>query len=135
MCPVLLTMRLTRFHRLDHRYSAYKELLQRQPSLKRIFESETHILSLGGIFKDVRRFKLHTFFELTMQTPQLNKGADSARGDDTASLKLAVVHWLTEAYPDAQPRLEPDEKTGRGFNHDLTGHLLCPVDYNWEDDQ
>ena len=135
MCPVLLTMRLTRFHRSDCWYSAYKELLQWQPSLKRIFESETHILSLGGIFKVVCRFKLHTFFELTMQTPQLNKGADSACGDDTASLKLAMVHWLTEAYPDAQPHLELDEKTGHGFNHDLTGHLLCPVDYNWEDDQ
>ena len=57
-----------------------------------------------------------------MQTPQLNKGADSACGDDTASLKLAMVHWLTEAYPDAQPCLELDEKTGHGFNHDLTGH-------------
>jgi len=29
--------------------------------------------------------------------------------------------------------LDPGTKDGRGFDHKLTGRLLCPVDYNWED--
>ncbi|KAI6013029.1 hypothetical protein EDC04DRAFT_2579635, partial [Pisolithus marmoratus] len=61
---------------------------------------------------------------------QLNKGADSAHGDDVASLKLAVVHWLMSAEPE-ECALQPDEKDGQGFDHELTGHLLCPVDYDW----
>ncbi|KIK76228.1 hypothetical protein PAXRUDRAFT_170574, partial [Paxillus rubicundulus Ve08.2h10] len=63
----------------------------------------------------------------------INKSADSARGDDCATLKPAVVHWLMSARPAPEPALEPSEKTGRGFNHDVTGHLLCPVDYDWSD--
>lgn len=29
--------------------------------------------------------------------------------------------------------LDPEVKDGRGFDHELTGRLLCPVDYDWED--
>ncbi|KAI6126354.1 hypothetical protein EDD16DRAFT_1516808 [Pisolithus croceorrhizus] len=60
----------------------------------------------------------------------LNKGADSARGDDAASLKSVVVQWLMSADPE-EPALRPDENDGRGFDHELTGHLLCLVDYDW----
>ncbi|KAI6167667.1 hypothetical protein EDD17DRAFT_1751047 [Pisolithus thermaeus] len=61
---------------------------------------------------------------------ELNKGADSARGDDAASLKSVVVQWLMSADPE-EPALRPDENDGRGFDHELTGHLLCLVDYDW----
>ncbi|KIM55821.1 hypothetical protein SCLCIDRAFT_133886, partial [Scleroderma citrinum Foug A] len=64
---------------------------------------------------------------------QLNKGADAACGDDVASLKQVVVQWLMSAELKPEPPLEQDEKDGRGFDHDLTGHFLCPVDYNWND--
>lgn len=33
----------------------------------------------------------------------------------------------------AEPALEPGEKDGRGFDHEVTGRLLCPVDYDWHD--
>ncbi|KAF9224087.1 hypothetical protein BS17DRAFT_704328, partial [Gyrodon lividus] len=29
--------------------------------------------------------------------------------------------------------IQSHDKAGRGFNHDVTGQLLCPVDYDWED--
>ncbi|KAI9454727.1 hypothetical protein HD554DRAFT_2031225 [Boletus coccyginus] len=101
----------------DRLYSAYKQLLHWQPSLGKIFASQSHILKLANIFKD------------------LNRGADSARGDDAASPKPAVIHWLTATYPNTELDLELSEKTGRGFDHNITGRLLCPVDYNWQDDQ
>ncbi|KAI5982080.1 hypothetical protein EDD15DRAFT_2378493 [Pisolithus albus] len=95
----------------DRLFKAYNKLLDHQPSLRKVFE-------FGDPCKLVNIFK------------ELNKGADSARGDDATSLKSAVVHWLTSAEPE-EPLLRPDEKDGRGFDHDQTGHLLCPVDYNW----
>ncbi|KAH7924422.1 hypothetical protein BV22DRAFT_1013313, partial [Leucogyrophana mollusca] len=64
---------------------------------------------------------------------QLRKGADGARGDDGASLKGAVISWVTELYHPVEPPLRPGIKSDRGLEHDVTGHLLCPVDYNWDD--
>ncbi|KAF8445724.1 hypothetical protein L210DRAFT_3610352 [Boletus edulis BED1] len=87
----------------DRLFSAHQRLLYWQPSLGK------------DVFKE------------------LNRGADSARGDDAASLKPIVIHWLMEAYPNAASGLEFGMKHGRGFNHDVTGRLLCPVDYNWND--
>jgi len=39
------------------------------------------------------------------------------------------------AEPKPEPPLEQDVKDGRGFDHDITGHLLFPVDYDWNDPQ
>lgn len=30
-------------------------------------------------------------------------------------------------------RLSPKVKEGRGINNDVTGRLLCPIDYDWDD--
>ncbi|KAI9566154.1 hypothetical protein HD554DRAFT_2315774 [Boletus coccyginus] len=51
--------------------------------------------------------------------------------DDTNTLKSTVVTWLD--YPDAAiPRLHPRDKAGQGFHNYVTGHLLCPVEYDWD---
>ncbi|KAG1793754.1 hypothetical protein EV424DRAFT_1475611 [Suillus variegatus] len=42
----------------------------------------------------------------------LGKGASGVRGDDTKTLKSAVLKWL-------------------GFNHEVTGALLCPIGLDW----
>ncbi|KAI6003463.1 hypothetical protein F5J12DRAFT_722550, partial [Pisolithus orientalis] len=34
-------------------------------------------------------------------------------------------------HPTPEPALEPYDKSGRGFYHDTTAWLICPVDYNW----
>lgn len=66
---------------------------------------------------------------------KLNKGADGACGDDAAGLKTAVVVWLMHGRPTLELILEPHKKTGRGFYHDATARLICPVDYNWSNVQ
>ncbi|KAI6159298.1 hypothetical protein EDD17DRAFT_1762583 [Pisolithus thermaeus] len=50
--------------------------------------------------------------DITLACTELQKGADGAWGDDSTMLKTTC---------------------GRGFNHDVTGKLLCPMDYNWAD--
>ncbi|KAI5984694.1 hypothetical protein EDC04DRAFT_2914174 [Pisolithus marmoratus] len=82
----------------DRLFKAYNKLLDHQPSLRKVFES-TDACKLSNVFKE------------------LNKGADSAHGDDAASLKSAVMHWLMSAEPE-EPALRSDEKDGRGFDHE-----------------
>lgn len=64
--------------------------------------------------------------------PQLQKGANSARSDDTRSLKSAVIDWIT---PQAglHPALHRNSKMDRGFLHEVTGALLCPTSLGWSD--
>jgi hypothetical protein len=65
---------------------------------------------------------------------KLRKGSGGARGDDAANLKPAVVSWIAGILgtPIIVP-LSPTSKLDRGFEHDDTGRLLCPMEYNWED--
>ncbi|KAG1721105.1 hypothetical protein EDB19DRAFT_1898371 [Suillus lakei] len=45
----------------------------------------------------------------------MGKGVSGARGDNTKTLKSAVLKWLSD----------------RGFNHEVTGVLLCPAGLDW----
>lgn len=67
--------------------------------------------------------------------PQLNKGADGACRDDALGLKAAVIPWLMALCPTPEPMPSMREKSGRGFYHPATGRLLCPVDYDWDNDE
>ncbi|RDB19259.1 hypothetical protein Hypma_013703 [Hypsizygus marmoreus] len=64
---------------------------------------------------------------------QIQKGISSARSDDTKSLKGPILDWIT---PRDQPLLPPiarNQKINRGFHHEVTGALLCPVQLDWSD--
>lgn len=58
-------------------------------------------------------------------------GINSARGDDTSSLKSAIVKYILE---DTRQTIDPailaNNKSDRGWNHPLTAELLCPLE--WE---
>ncbi|KAG1894180.1 uncharacterized protein F5891DRAFT_985294 [Suillus fuscotomentosus] len=63
---------------------------------------------------------------------QLKRGADSARGDDTGTLKELVASWVNiECRPPSF--LRADHKHHRGFVNDACGKLLCPAEWCWED--
>ncbi|KAG1734555.1 hypothetical protein EDD22DRAFT_960057 [Suillus occidentalis] len=65
---------------------------------------------------------------------KLKKGADAARGDDTSTLKDLIAAWVNE---DFQPStlLRSDSKQLRGFTHDICGKLLCPAEWDWNNDR
>ncbi|KAG2109689.1 uncharacterized protein F5147DRAFT_772974 [Suillus discolor] len=48
---------------------------------------------------------------------KIKRGADAARGDDTSTLKDLIATWL------------------RGFAHDICGNLLCPAEWDWNDNR
>ncbi|KAG1856000.1 hypothetical protein DFJ58DRAFT_716109 [Suillus subalutaceus] len=63
----------------------------------------------------------------------IGKGASGARGDDTKSLKSAILDWISPKGASIQPPLHRNSKIDRGFNHELTGSLLCPAGLDWHD--
>ena len=64
---------------------------------------------------------------------QIQKGSSSARSDDTKSIKGAIIDWITPRGEPLQPPLARNLKSDRGFQHERTGFLLCPVDWDWDD--
>ncbi|KAH6883712.1 hypothetical protein BKA70DRAFT_1446712 [Coprinopsis sp. MPI-PUGE-AT-0042] len=74
--------------------------------------------------------------EVMAMSAMIQKGANSARSDDTKTLKSAIVDWILP--PGGQPLNPPiarNVKMDRGFLHPRTGFLLCPVDLNWQDEE
>ncbi|KAG2128479.1 hypothetical protein BD769DRAFT_1356470 [Suillus cothurnatus] len=65
---------------------------------------------------------------------KLKRGADAARGDDTSTLKDLVASWVNQ---DFRPSclLKSDDKHSRGFVHDTCGKLLCPAEWDWNNDR
>ncbi|KAG2130214.1 hypothetical protein DEU56DRAFT_914838 [Suillus clintonianus] len=61
----------------------------------------------------------------------IGKGAAGARGDHTKTLKSAVLDWISPRGEAIQPPLHRNSKIDRGFNHELTGSLLCPAGLDW----
>ncbi|KAG2047190.1 hypothetical protein BDR06DRAFT_1032520 [Suillus hirtellus] len=52
-------------------------------------------------------------------------------GDDTKTLKSAVLEWLVPRGQVVIPPLSRNIKSDRGFNHEVTGALLCPAGLDW----
>ncbi|KAF8955095.1 hypothetical protein BDZ97DRAFT_1620698, partial [Flammula alnicola] len=63
----------------------------------------------------------------------LQAGANDARSDDTSKLKVVVADWLNKRIPAPNPPLAVLDRQNRGIGNDVTGRLLCPIDYDWDD--
>ncbi|KAJ7703533.1 hypothetical protein B0H17DRAFT_1194067 [Mycena rosella] len=73
--------------------------------------------------------------ELAPILAALRSGARNARSDDTKNVREAIVPWLNILFPKMDPPLDPDSRDNRGLYHDDTGRLLCPIDYDWDDEE
>ncbi|KAG1759840.1 hypothetical protein EDD22DRAFT_122171 [Suillus occidentalis] len=98
--------------RREHR--VFEQLLESYPGLlDRLRDgSEEEILQVGEL---------------------IGKGAAGARGDDTKTLKSAILDWIAPTGEAIHPPLHRNVKVDRGFNHERTGFLLCPVGLDWND--
>jgi hypothetical protein len=65
----------------------------------------------------------------------LQKGASSARSDDTKSLKSVIIDWITPRGQSLTPPIARNVKLDRGFNHEVTGGLLCPTGLDWSNSE
>ncbi|KAF9046647.1 hypothetical protein BJ165DRAFT_1527721 [Panaeolus papilionaceus] len=71
--------------------------------------------------------------DLDKLTALLQEGANDARGDDIRSIKAAIANWLNKSHSPAIP-FSTTSRDGRGFQNDITGALLCPVEYDWNNE-
>ncbi|KAH6908723.1 hypothetical protein BKA70DRAFT_1371919 [Coprinopsis sp. MPI-PUGE-AT-0042] len=62
----------------------------------------------------------------------IQKGSSTARADDTKGLKGVILDWITPPGEALRPPLTRNVKTDRGFYHDVTGRLLCPIGLDWK---
>ncbi|KAH7917216.1 hypothetical protein BV22DRAFT_1108609 [Leucogyrophana mollusca] len=101
---------LTAEERREH--MVFRELLRQVPGLeKRMMESsEEDVIIIAEL---------------------IQKGANGARADDTKGIKSAVVDWITPKGQALNPHIHRNVKSGRGFNHERTGALLCPAGLDW----
>ncbi|KAF8834708.1 hypothetical protein BDN67DRAFT_914422 [Paxillus ammoniavirescens] len=93
-------------------FAVFKELLQMVPGLE---------ARLMGSSED----------NVMLISDSLQKGANGARADDTKGMKTAIVDWITPKGKSLNPHIPCNVKSGRGFNHECTGALLCPAGFNW----
>lgn len=116
--------------------------------LQELNMSESEEDSLGW-----REFKRHLYHQLLHMVPKLEerlanassrqdisnianpiqKGVAFARRDDAKGLRTLVLEWIAPPGVAADPPLDCTKKTSCGFNHALTGAMLCPVVLNWSD--
>lgn len=92
--------------------------------------SEEVIAEIADLVSGVSTLR-YTYSYLMLQ---LRKGASGARGDDTKALKGNILEWITPKGQALNPPLYRNQKIDRGFHHQQTGALLCPVDLDWSDD-
>ncbi|KAG2060003.1 hypothetical protein BDR06DRAFT_1062878, partial [Suillus hirtellus] len=58
----------------------------------------------------------------------LKRGADSARGDDTGTLKELVASWVNDEFHPT-PLIKTSDKHHQGFMNNACGKLLCPAEW------
>ena len=64
----------------------------------------------------------------------VQKGANDAHGNDVLSVREAVANWLNKAHPTHSP-LDISSRGNHGIKHEMTGQLLCPIEYDWTDER
>ncbi|KIM64229.1 hypothetical protein SCLCIDRAFT_115360, partial [Scleroderma citrinum Foug A] len=61
----------------------------------------------------------------------IQKGINGAHADDTKGMKGTTIDWITPKGQSLTLHILWNVKSGRGFNHERTGALLCPTGLDW----
>ena len=67
------------------------------------------------------------------RSPQLQTGANNAHSNDLNRIRDYLANWLNQSQLRPSPPLAKDNRDNRGICHDVTGHLLCPAEFDWDD--
>ncbi|KAJ3526688.1 hypothetical protein NMY22_g10070 [Coprinellus aureogranulatus] len=91
----------------------------------------TSLLAMSAGLEE--RLNTGTEEDVIYVSTMITKGINTARSDDTKSMKSAIVDWITPPNQVLSPPIQRNIKTDRGFHHERTGELLCPVHFDWND--
>ena len=89
--------------------------------------SEEEVIAIADLVSLMNR----PIYTLSADYEQIQKGANGARADDTKGMKSLIIDWITLKGQSLTPHIPRNVKSGRGFNHDHTGALLCPAGLDW----
>ena len=89
--------------------------------------SEEEVIAIADLVSLMNR----PIYTLSADYEQIQKGANGARADDTKGMKSPIIDWITLKGQSLTPHIPRNVKSGRGFNHDHTGALLCPAGLDW----
>lgn len=95
--------------------------------------TDQQVLEIGELVSNYSFFLCYLPAANRYPVAQIQKGANSARSDDTKGLKGAVIEWITPMGKSLNPPLSRNVKIDRGFHHERTGELLCPTELDWAD--
>ena len=128
-----LTLKYINSHPAIHREIreelVFKELLKLCPDLEeRIMNNSEEEV---GIIADLVSLNVLRPLVLIIVVPQIQKGVNGARADDTKGLKTSIVDWITPPGQNLDPLINRKVKSMRGFHHKRTGALLCPAGLDW----
>ncbi|KAG1888384.1 hypothetical protein F4604DRAFT_2032929 [Suillus subluteus] len=124
--PSLLTNGILRLEQLED--TPLEDISAEEQREHRVFEQLLD--SYPGLLE---RLKDGSEEEILHVGELIGKGAGGARGNDTKTLKSAVLDWISPKGEAIQPPLHRNSKIDRGFNHELTRSLLCPAGLDWND--
>lgn len=122
------------FRRRNRDYQSYLELIKLIPSLKDVIADPGHEGSRMDYYAQVR-CQLNLLCDFSHRChSKLLEGANNARSDDTSRVKSAVASLLNNR-ASGRPNvpLDLDTRDQRGLQNDVTGRLLCPIKYDWDD--
>ncbi|KAI6006877.1 hypothetical protein EDD15DRAFT_2383856 [Pisolithus albus] len=93
-------------------FAAFREFLRAVPGLESrlLASSSEEVVEIGEL---------------------IQKGINGARADDTKGIKGAIIDWITPKGQSLSLHIPRNVKSGRGFNHECTGALLCPAGLDW----
>ncbi|KJA23242.1 hypothetical protein HYPSUDRAFT_137971, partial [Hypholoma sublateritium FD-334 SS-4] len=64
----------------------------------------------------------------------LQKGANDARSDDVRRIKEELASWLNMEHT-PNPPFQVKSRGDRGRQNNITARLLCPIEYDWNDEE
>ncbi|KAG1791016.1 uncharacterized protein HD556DRAFT_1241238 [Suillus plorans] len=126
--PSLLTNGILRLEQMED--TPLEEFSAEERREHRVFEQL--IESYPGLLEQLKNGSEE---EILHVGELIGKGAAGVRGDDTKTLKSAVLDWISPKGEAIRPPLHRNSKIERRFNHELTGSLLCPAGLDWNDPQ
>lgn len=116
----------------DRTFEAYELLLRLIPRLREIIEDPE--IDLDEYIAQVNFLVMQIIALLDFSYTQLQKGANDARSDDIRRIKEELAIWINRDYSPT-PALELRSRHDRGLQNDTTGALLCPIEYDWSDNE
>ncbi|KAF9047615.1 hypothetical protein BJ165DRAFT_1403296 [Panaeolus papilionaceus] len=112
----------------DRLYWGYNLILEVVPSLRSFLDDDqADVEDLDKLLTQVSPPSSSEY------TKMLQKGANDARSDDLRRIKEELASWLNEDFTTTVP-FSMKSRANRGLHNNITSQLLCPIEYNWQDE-